>query len=161
MKSNFKTFADTVDRQIGLRLTGLGFERWQPEGRADFRRAYFRRKAPPEIHLLDLLFDKYERYRCGIDVAKFSGETAVTWFGEQRLAEEISLDALPCRYILRGNSLLGQGQFIPPFSRRMFGPKSAADWIVQRLIRELDIIEKWFRSGEFSSELVRFSVKGT
>jgi hypothetical protein len=158
MKDNFQIFSDLVTRELSAKLAVLGFFPWEPEGRSEARINCFRRKRPPETHLLDLRFDKYQRYRCGIGVGKIVGPTARTLFRQERSADEINLSALPDRCVLNGNSLLGRGHFVAPLYCRLRGPIPAARWVIGKIAGQLGIVEKWFESGEIGPGLSCFSL---
>ncbi len=158
IENNYHIFTDVVTRELGERLARLGFVRWQPDQRTETKIVCFRRKRPPETHLLDLRFDKYQRYRCGVGVGKIAGSTALTLFKEERPADEISLSALPDRCVLNGNSLLGRGQFVAPLHCRIRGPKQSAESIVRKIADQLGVIETWFESGEIGPGLFCFSL---
>jgi len=158
MKTNFHIFSDIVTREVHETVVRLGFLRWEPEGLSEAMMGCFRRKRSSETHLFELWFDKYQRYRCGVGIGKIVGPTALTIFKQERSVDELELSALPDRCVLNGNSLLGRGQFVAPLYCRLRGPIPSAKWIARRIAWKLDVIERWFESGEIGRGVSCFSL---
>ena len=84
MESNFHGFVRLVGRDLGAMFQKLGFTPWFPAERTEGKCCHFRREQSTEFHLLELRFDKHQRYRCAFDIAKVAKPNALTWWGEER-----------------------------------------------------------------------------
>jgi hypothetical protein len=158
MANKFERFITCVARDLNSKLAARDFAAWTPKyAVTEMRCFYFRRKLAEEIHLLELYADTNERLRCCLSVGRVNGSPFLTYWGQEIVADEVTIGALQQSCALRGNSIFVRGYFVPPIHHRLRGPVHAGNWVVAAIERQLESVDAWFCSGKVSAQLICMS----